>query len=569
MGEFKFDLTGPEQEGIPAEHTFAPEGVWSDIPFLLAGSYSLSETIVSPEDWTGTQLIACVGAGENNPEGSIASPFGIELSPGEDMSCFVNNTQDALLTGKKFRDEDGTGESLDGAGLKNWDITIVQIDNPETEEDEGGLVNTTMATGKGGVYSFKVQPGTYRICETQKNNWYQSYPYAETDYATSACEDGNGYELTVVAGEIVNGLDFGNYKLATVSGNKFEDLDGNGEWGEDEPGIQGIRLYVDTNNNQQYDDGEPTDLTNNAGAYKINGIEPGTYDVREDLSDESDWVQTAPEAGSFEVLFTSHDKLGPYNFGNMHGGYITGVKWQDDNNDGEWGEDESAPNESFMLRLYRVVDESEVHVANTTTNEDGTYSFGPLTAGTYRIYEVSEAGWMQTYPSETEYHEVVIAIDEGTVESSEGHHFGNISVTTLSGAKWHDRDQNGYWGEGEYGIEGWMITATPLVEVEEEVTESEESEGPDLQIFDLGPIEPTFEEDTEGSRSTKTTETDESGNYGFNFLANEEGWWLITEESREYWSQAYPIGPAQYPGQYVVYISPEGGDSYGGDYDEL
>lgn len=59
----------------------------------------------------------------------------------------------------------------------------------------------------------------------------------------------------------------------------------------------------------------------------------------------------------------------------MHGGYITGSKWQDDNNNAEWDEGESAPSETFTIKLYRVEDESEVHVANTTTDEYGNYSF--------------------------------------------------------------------------------------------------------------------------------------------------------------------------------------------------
>lgn len=94
---------------------------------------------------------------------------------------------------------------------------------------------------------------------------------------------------------------------------------------------------------------------------------------------------------------------------------------------------------------------------------------------------MNKAGWMQTYPTEDGYHEVVLEIGEGVVGSSEDLDFGNIAVTTLTGAKWNDEDKNGYRGEGENGIEGWTITATPMIEVLEETSQEESEDG--LRFF--------------------------------------------------------------------------------------
>lgn len=176
-------------------------------------------------------------------------------------------------------------------------------------------------------------------------------------------------------------------------------------------------------------------------------------------------------------------------------------------------------------------------------------------------------GWMQTYPFETEYHEITLDIVEGSVESAGGYDFGNIPVVTLTGSKWNDEDGDGYWDgvhgySEEYeepGIEGWVIVATPMQEVVVDEEESEEEGGGDIQVFLLeSPTAPDLEEDIEGDRTTKYATTTEDGIYDFDFLESESGWWRISEVNQAYWSQTYPVEPTYYD----VYISPTGSEEY-------
>jgi hypothetical protein len=58
---------------------------------------------------------------------------------------------------------------------------------------------------------------------------------------------------------------------ATVVGNVFADLDGNGVLGPSEPGVPGVRIWLD--------DGSFT-VTDAAGLYSFYGISPRTHALR-------------------------------------------------------------------------------------------------------------------------------------------------------------------------------------------------------------------------------------------------------------------------------------------------
>ena len=68
----------------------------------------------------------------------------------------------------------------------------------------------------------------------------------------------------------------------TVSGLKFHDLDGDGIQDANEPGVEGVRIYVDQNQSGTWDTGEPITVTDANGYYTFHGTSPGQeYTVRE------------------------------------------------------------------------------------------------------------------------------------------------------------------------------------------------------------------------------------------------------------------------------------------------
>ena len=68
----------------------------------------------------------------------------------------------------------------------------------------------------------------------------------------------------------------------TISGTKYHDIDGDGATPPDgEPTIEGWKLYIDLNNNNLLDAGEPTTLTDANGNYVFTDLDDATYTIRE------------------------------------------------------------------------------------------------------------------------------------------------------------------------------------------------------------------------------------------------------------------------------------------------
>ena len=67
-----------------------------------------------------------------------------------------------------------------------------------------------------------------------------------------------------------------------IRGTKFHDLDANGIHDNGEPGLEDWKIYIDANNNGQYDIGEPNTITDSNGDYEFLELTPDTYTIAED-----------------------------------------------------------------------------------------------------------------------------------------------------------------------------------------------------------------------------------------------------------------------------------------------
>ena len=66
---------------------------------------------------------------------------------------------------------------------------------------------------------------------------------------------------------------------AEIHGTKFEDLDGDGVWDKEgpgaEPGLPGVTVFLDLDQDGRLDEGEPSTVTAADGSYSFTGLAPG------------------------------------------------------------------------------------------------------------------------------------------------------------------------------------------------------------------------------------------------------------------------------------------------------
>ncbi|WP_197524718.1 SdrD B-like domain-containing protein [Botrimarina hoheduenensis] len=228
---------------------------------------------------------------------------------------------------------------------------------------------------------------------------------------------------------------------ASVAGEKFNDLNGDGVRDAGEPVLAGWTI------NLLDPDGEVIDsaVTDAGGAYAFSSLEPGDYGLSEDS--QVDWVQTA---GGATLTLADSDEATGYDFGNrFNGATIQGRKWHDVNGDGVFDAGEPGL-DNWVIEL---LDESGAVVASThtfaidldgsgsdgidndgddnplsnlddgftideaderfTPNERGFYEFTGLPSGVYAVREVALAGWLQSSPRLTEPGTFVVLPDDG------------------------------------------------------------------------------------------------------------------------------------------------------------
>ena len=207
---------------------------------------------------------------------------------------------------------------------------------------------------------------------------------------------------------------------SSISGSKFDDLNGNGVRDAGEPGLQGLTVFIDANSDNALNPGETRVITDVNGNYTFSGLAPGTYRIRQ--VQPAGLVQTT--TNSADVTLGSGEDATGVNFGDFRLISISGAKFQDTNGNGV--RDSGEPGlQGWTVFLDAnnngVLDAGET---STTTDANGSFTFANLGPGTYRVREVGQLGWVQL----TNNPGVVIAASGQNVTVPS---FGEARVATL------------------------------------------------------------------------------------------------------------------------------------------
>jgi hypothetical protein len=107
-------------------------------------------------------------------------------------------------------------------------------------------------------------------------------------------------------------------------------------------------------------------------------------------------------------------------------GSISGAKWNDLSYNGIWDNGESGLSGwTIQLYFFGPVENRWINVDNENTGLGGSYTFGGLAAGNYRVNEVLKTNWIQTFPPSPGSYSITLS--EG--ENRKGINFGNVLAT--------------------------------------------------------------------------------------------------------------------------------------------
>jgi len=181
---------------------------------------------------------------------------------------------------------------------------------------------------------------------------------------------------------------------SSVSGCKFNDQNGNGQKDGDESYIEGWEIFLEGNGVSL------SQLTDFRGCYRFSGLPGGSYIISEASS--SDWVQTFPESGQYELELKWEQNIGCHSFGNQEKektGSIQVCKYKD--------QDRSASTTDDRSPLVDISWEFTLQggsASSTLNTEPGGHCvvFKDLAFGGYLIQETLPEYWFLLEPEDSE-----------------------------------------------------------------------------------------------------------------------------------------------------------------------
>jgi protocatechuate 3,4-dioxygenase beta subunit len=369
----------------------------------------------------------------------------------------------------------------------------------------GANGSTTVVTDSNGQFVFEnVVAGlgdlsTYTVTEQAKPGWTQKTANPPS-FVVAAVQDGSnilgqvyiaysgqgGYTSSMAQVVVQPLLAFGNESsMATISGVKFNDLDGDGQKDAGDSGLADWWIYLDKDGSGTLNAGDVATQTDSSGNYSFS-VQPGAYQVREVQQDG--WIQTTATT-VYVVNVAAGNSYSGRDFGNFKLFSISGRKVSDADGNATTTTDRTGLS-GWTIQLMGSA------TATAVTDASGNYSFTNLGPGSYTLSEMLKEGWTQVFAPTG----AITAVSGTNVT---GKDFGNFQNITISGTKYIDIDGDPQTAAGNTPAAGWTITL--------------------------------------GGAASATAVTDANGNYSFANLG--PGSYTLTETLKSGWTQVF--GPSQ------------------------
>ena len=204
--------------------------------------------------------------------------------------------------------------------------------------------------------------------------------------------------VTVASRSALTDLDFGSRTgRGAVGGTVFEDHDGDLTRDGADGGVADVTVYVDSDDDGAYDDGEPRQTTDAAGAYRFAGLPEGEHAIR--IQTPPNWLCLTPACRLVETV-ADHDELTGRDFAIARAASIGGSVFDDRDADGD--RDATDPGREGIVVWVDLDDDGTIDDGEpqATTDAAGDYVIAGIGPGTWTVRIVAGDGWTCSAPSE-------------------------------------------------------------------------------------------------------------------------------------------------------------------------
>lgn len=357
------------------------------------------------------------------PESLVTLPPALGLYPNNNFG-YSNQTGVAVISGIVFDDADNNGSlDLGEVGLAGAVITLTNSATVSVMTGGNGLIT--------GAFTFSVtQPGIYGLHQHNLPGYRSTTP------------DNINISVTLGSNYFVLFGDTSDSSRSSVYGVVFEDLNGDGRQGDNEPGLPGVVISLTASG------GVMTTTTGAFGQF-IPGFgfdvgQQGWHVVSEQDPVGPGYHSTTPD--NVTVLIESNHSY-IVNFGDVKSnaiGSIMGAVFDDTSGDGV--QQISEPGiEGVLVSLSNG--------ATTRTDIYGLYTFAVADAGSISVVETDPANYHSTTPNI-----VTLPVEPGKVYVVNFGDNRNSFAAFVMGTVFSDQNADGAQSSAEPGLSGVTVT---------------------------------------------------------------------------------------------------------------
>ncbi|MEL6988846.1 MAG: SdrD B-like domain-containing protein, partial [Bacteroidota bacterium] len=300
-----------------ARFVTGPDGGYNSGP-LPPGDYTV--TITPPAGYTATY-------DEDSGTASPDNTTDVTLAPGDNhLTADFGLQGDASIGDYVW--EDSNGDGVQDGSESGIEGVIVNL------TDANGNIIATDTTDANGAYLFEnLPPGDYTVTTTPPAGYDPTY-----DENSGTTSPDNTTDVTIGIGDEHLTADFGYQGTASLGDTIYEDTDGDGSQGADEPGIEGVVVTLtDADGNVV-----GTDTTDANGNYGFDNLPPGDYTVT--VTPPAGYDNTGDPNGGLdntsEVTLAAGENNPDQDFGYQGNASLGDTIYEDTDGDGSQGADE-------------------------------------------------------------------------------------------------------------------------------------------------------------------------------------------------------------------------------------